>query len=173
VAASLKGHLLVASPSLIDPHFVRTVVLILEHNSTEGAVGVVLNRPSTVWVDGALPEWDSFAATPSVVFVGGPVGAGGAICLGRKRGSIELDVLDLSREPDDQAPEQVRLFSGYAGWGPGQIEEEIAEGAWFVLSAGPDDVLSEDPEGLWGRVLRRQSGRVQIYATYPPALSLN
>jgi putative transcriptional regulator len=173
VSASLKGQLLVASPTLLDPNFTRTVVLILEHTEDDGAAGVVLNRPSEVGVDGALPQWDAFAAVPPVVFVGGPVAEGSAICLGRTRGSVDLDVLDLSREPDDQAPDQVRLFSGYAGWAPGQLEDEVAEGAWFVLAAADDDVLSGDPERLWERVLRRQPGRVRIFATYPPALSLN
>ena len=169
---SLRGQLLVASPTLGDPNFSRTVVLLLEHND-EGAVGVVLNRPSELLVGGALPAWDTFAARPSVVFVGGPVAEGTAICLGRSRGTDEVDVLDLERDPDDLAPDQVRLFAGYAGWVPGQLEAEIAEDAWFVVDAEPDDVLSDDPDGLWARVLRRQPDPLRLFALYPPSPSVN
>jgi putative transcriptional regulator len=172
-AEGLKGRLLVASPALLDPNFARTVVFLLEHTAEDGAVGLVLNRPSDVAVVEALPEWGPFAADPSVVYVGGPVSEGSAICLGRARGEADIEVIDLSRHPDDQAPERVRLFAGYAGWGTGQLEQEIEERAWFVLGAADDDALSDDPEGLWERVLRRQPGRVRIFATYPPALSLN
>jgi len=165
--------LLVASPLLADPNFHRTVVLVLEHVEDDGAVGVVLNRPTEVLVHAALPDWDAVAAEPSVVFVGGPVAEGAAICLGRRRGAEGVEVVDLELDPDDVAAEEVRLFAGYAGWGPGQLEDEIEEGAWFVVDADPHDALSGDPEGLWARVLRRQRGRLRLFALYPPSPSVN
>jgi putative transcriptional regulator len=168
----LKGRLLVASPTLLDPNFARAVVLLIEHTD-EGAVGVVLNRPVEVEVAAVLPEWEEVAAEPPVVFVGGPVSESSAICLGRTRGQDEIEVIDLSRHPDDLAPDRVRLFAGYAGWGPGQLEDEVEERAWFVVDAGPDDALCADPANLWERVLRRQPGRMRIFATFPPALTDN
>jgi putative transcriptional regulator len=174
-----QGRLLVATPLLGDPNFERTVVLLLEANE-DGAVGVVLNRPSgTVLVD-ALPEWAGRAADPAVVFVGGPVEQTAAIGLARHDDGLTAEVLDgvglvdLGQEPDTApAVEAVRIFAGYAGWGPGQLEVEIDEGAWFVVDADPDDPLSPDPEDLWRSVLRRQRGEVALYAAFPDDPSLN
>jgi putative transcriptional regulator len=165
-AGSLKGKLLVATPSLLDPNFFRTVVLLLEHTD-EAAVGVVLNRPSDFELVAALPGWEECAAAPCVVFVGGPVSEGTAICLGRVGGSEDIAVVDATRDPDDLGAEEVRFFSGYAGWGMQQLEEEIEEGAWLVLDAEPDDALDREPERLWSRVLERQGGDLALVARYP------
>ena len=162
----LKGMLLVAAPGLLDPNFFRTVVLILEHTD-DGAVGVVLNRPSEHELVSALPDWEERAAAPSVVFVGGPVGEGTAICLGRTGGSDDIAVIDASGDPDELAPSEVRFFSGYAGWGEGQLEDEIDEGAWLVLEAEPDDALDDEPELLWAKVLERQGGTLALLSRYP------
>jgi putative transcriptional regulator len=163
---SLKGKLLVATPGLLDPNFFRTVVLLLEH-SEEGAVGVVLNRLSDYELVAALPDWEEWAAAPSVVFVGGPVAEGTAICLGRLDGHDGITVVDASRDPDDLAPDEVRFFSGYAGWGMDQLEDEIEDGAWLIVDADPDDALDDEPELLWSRVLERQGGRLALLANYP------
>ena len=162
----LKGKLLVATPGLLDPNFFRTVVLVLEHGD-EGAVGVVLNRPSDFDVVTTLPDWEPRAAAPPVVFVGGPVAEGTAICLGRVGGQDGITVVDASRDPDDLAADEVRFFSGYAGWSAGQLEDEIDEGAWLVVDADPDDALDDEPELLWSRVLERQGGRLALLARYP------
>src|SRR5437588_8789375 len=178
IGSSLKGKLLVATPALGDGIFDRSVVLIIEHDDTEGAFGVVLNRPSTTDVDGALPEWGRLAASPPVVFVGGPVSPEAAICLARmSSGDAEgwvpvvgaVGALDLSQDPDmlAAAVDEVRLFSGYAGWTTGQLEGEIEAGAWFVVDALAADVLNDDPDSLWHAVLRRQRGPLAMFATYP------
>ena len=169
---SLKGQLLVATPGLLDPNFFRTVVLVLEHGD-EGAVGVVLNRPSDFDVVTTLPDWEACAAAPPVVFVGGPVAEGTAICLGRVGGHDGITVVDASRDPDDLAAHEVRFFSGYAGWSADQLEDEIAEGAWLVLDADPDDALDDEPELLWSRVLERQGGELSLLAHYPDDPSTN
>jgi putative transcriptional regulator len=166
VQTSLKGKLLVATPGLLDPNFFRTVVLMLEHTD-DGAVGVVLNRPSEHELVSALPDWEARAAAPSVLFVGGPVGAGTAICLGRTDGSADVAVIDATLDPDDLDGAEVRFFSGYSGWGAGQLEAEIDEGAWLVLEADPDDALDDEPELLWSRVLERQGGTLALLAHYP------
>ena len=180
---SLKGKLLVANPALRDPNFDRTVVLVLEHHD-EGAVGVVLNRPSETSVHEVLPGWAGLAADPAVVFVGGPVAPGSAIALGCGRVAAgdgegftvvlgDVGVLDLSREPDGTVVDDVRVFSGYAGWGPGQLEGEIDAGGWFVLDALPGDASSADAADLWRSVLRRQGGDLALVAAFPSDPSLN
>jgi putative transcriptional regulator len=175
----------VASPTLRDPNFYRSVVLVLEHTG-EGAVGLVLNRPSTTAVSDPLPRWSGLSAHPPVVFVGGPVQPHAAICLARVGGSSEgrggwtplvdaLGTLDLDRDPDELRTdvEGVRIFAGYAGWGPGQLEGEIAARAWLVVDAEPADPMTGDPLLLWKSVLRRQGGEFAVLAGYPHNPSLN
>lgn len=183
----LKGRLLVATPQLDDPNFERTVVLVLEHGD-EGALGVVLNRPSGLDLAEPLPEWARAAAHPSVVFIGGPVAPSAAVCLARLGasggasgwapllGTIgPVGTLDLDSDPDEAIPrlDEIRVFAGYAGWGPGQLEAEIAGGGWFVVDADPGDPLSPAPEGLWTAVLRRQRGSLALFAGYPADPALN
>ncbi|MGH9279943.1 MAG: YqgE/AlgH family protein [Acidimicrobiales bacterium] len=180
----LKGRLLVATPALNDPNFERTVVLILEHGD-DGAVGVVLNRPSETDLSDPLPGWQRLATDPRVIFVGGPVAPDAAICLAQSWPDEHIEAyqplldslgtVDLSVDPDDvsSALAAVRVFVGYAGWGAGQLEDEIEAGAWFVVDARPDDALSADPESLWEAVLRRQPGTLAMFANFPANPSFN
>lgn len=182
----------------MDENFFRTVVLVVEHTD-DGAVGVVLNRPSqTLISEGPLGELDPIAADPPLVFVGGPVAPDSAICLARRRGPLEapdeapdeapeeaadpwqpvvqgLGVLDLSAGDLRLVAglDRVRVFAGYAGWGSGQLEAEIAEGAWYVLDADPDDALSGQPGGLWRSVLSRQGGKLAMVANFPADPNMN
>jgi len=184
IGTSLKGRLLVATPALGEGIFDRSVVLVIEHDDVEGAFGVVLNRPSETDVAGALPEWARLAASPPVVFVGGPVNPEAAICLARVVGG-EADgwlrlvgtvgALDLSRDPELLVPavDELRLFAGYAGWSQGQLEDEIEAGAWFVVDAEEGDALNDEPDSLWQRVLRRQRGRLAMFAAFPADPSTN
>ncbi len=183
--ASLSGRLLVAAPSLRDPNFDRTVVLVLEH-ADEGALGLVLNRPSETDLADALPHWAAVAAEPSVVFVGGPVAPTAAIGLGRATVAGDdvagwqplfagIGSIDLEHDPDDlPVPvSDVRIFAGYAGWGPGQLEAEVGAGAWYVVDALPDDTGFSRPDDLWSAVLRRQGGSLALVANFPPDPILN
>jgi putative transcriptional regulator len=192
VFESRRGRLLVATPELGDPNFDRTVVLLLEHTA-EGAVGVVLNRPSETALGDAGTDWggwDILAAPPGVVFVGGPVARTAVIAVARlspggpgvSPEDIKLSgfqpvlgdfvgIVDLTAEPE--GVEAVRLFAGYAGWGGGQLEAEISAGGWFILDALPSDPLSDEPEELWAAVLRRQGGSIALFASCPPDPSLN
>lgn len=164
-AANLKSRLLVALPALQDGNFDRTVVYVLEH-SDEGAVGVVLNRPSPLTVDEPLPRWLPLAAEPRVIFLGGPVNKSGAIGLLEVDGAVAT--VDLELEPDDDAAlGQLRVFAGYAGWSAGQLENEIAAGAWVIAEPERGDVVTDDPEGLWSAVLWRQGGRLAAVAHFP------
>lgn len=175
---SLRGKLLVATPGLLDPNFFRSVVLLLEHNEG-GALGVVLNRPTDAELTEALPAWADIAAAPAVVFTGGPVQPESAIGLALASLGDEPDgfapllggvgSVDLAREPTDvrPAPERLRVFAGYAGWGEGQLEGELAQSSWFVVDTEPDDAWTRHPSGLWRTVLRRQRGRLALFADSP------
>jgi putative transcriptional regulator len=181
---STRGRLLVASPLLGDPNFERTVVFMLEH-SDEGAVGLVINRPSEVEIEEPLEDWSRFTSDPPVVFVGGPVSREAVIALARVgdsrlEGSWQpilgaVGVLDLTADADivGAALDDLRIFSGYAGWGPGQLEGELGEGAWFVVDAEAGDAFSRSPGGLWRDVLRRQPLPLKRYALFPPDLRWN
>lgn len=183
-AERLTGRLLVATPALKDPHFERTVVLLVAHEDT-GALGVVLNRATEVPVEEVLTGWDSLAAQPPVVFEGGPVQPEAAICLARTRPGTDPDgfsrvegvvgTVDLSGDPTAMADDldRLRIFAGYAGWGAEQLESEIDEGAWFVLDALPGDAFMPHPDDLWAIVLRRQGGMMAAVAMFPADPTLN
>lgn len=186
----MAAHLLVASPRLVDSNFARRVVLILDHGP-HGALGVVLNKPGGVDVGEVLPQWHTLATSPAELFTGGPVARNAVIGLARLRGdggigdgagSTDYDgwrpliddaqpigTIDLSVDmgPLTATIVGLRLFSGYAGWDAGQLEDEIDDGSWFVVRAEPNDPISADPEGLWRRVLRRQGGPLALVSGYP------
>ena len=192
-----RGRLLVATPAIGDPNFERTVVFVLEHDDG-GTLGLVLNRPSDLAVHDPLPAWDPLAAVPPVVFVGGPVEQGAAIVgLARRApGALpgaghpgghpsgegpgfrlvwgSIGTLDLSLDPDElPGVEEVRVFAGYASWGPGQLDQELAVDAWFVVDAEAGDVLAADPDTLWSSVLRRQGGDLALVSYCGPDPSRN
>jgi putative transcriptional regulator len=176
------GRLLVATPLLGDPHFSRTVVYILEHDGG-GTVGVVLNRPSHTPVGQVLPDWHDAVTEPQVVFSGGPVQPDGALCLGVLAGGVPgmrevvdgVATVDLDGDVTVVAPaaQRLRVFAGHAGWSPGQLEMEIDERAWWVVTGSPDDLFSADPRSMWSRVLRRQRSPLNLVSTYPPDPGLN
>jgi putative transcriptional regulator len=184
ITGPLKGRLLVAVPGMSDPNFDRTVVLVLEHGD-DGAVGVVLNRPSETEAGAAVPGWGGVAAPPAVVFVGGPVVPQGALALGQVSdpGAAEgwtavlgpVGLIDLGRVVEGAPPdvERARLFAGHAGWSAGQLEGEITAGGWFVVDAEPDDAFASRPTELWRAVLARQHGRLAWFANCPPDPSTN
>jgi putative transcriptional regulator len=176
--------LLVATPALTDPHFARTVVQIVQHAEDDGALGVVLNRPSETPLADVLPGWALLSPEPVVVFLGGPVQETAAICLGRLGtgqtpascvpvpGAPWLGTLDLEAEPAEPV-QAVRVFAGYAGWSPGQLEAEVEEAGWWVVDALPSDCFTPDPMQLWSTVLRRQGMPLALAASYPPDVTLN
>lgn len=181
------GDLLVATPALLDPNFERTVVLMLDLNE-DGALGVVLNRPSTVPVAEILPDWSPLAQAPDVLFRGGPVGTDSALAVATSRAVEEDDepvgfrrlyddvgIIDLDTPTEIVAPglSRLRIFAGYAGWGDEQLRDEIRTGSWYVLRSVDADLFGADPLGLWTRVLRRQPGELAWVSTRPLDPSLN
>ncbi|GIE88094.1 YqgE/AlgH family protein [Actinoplanes regularis] len=183
---SMTGQLLVATPTLKDPNFDRTVVLLVAHEAG-GALGVVLNRATEVPVAEVLGNWGELAGDPAVLFEGGPVQPESAICLARTRPEVKkrvtgfhpvagsLGTLDLSADPErlKENVADIRVFAGYSGWSAGQLEEEIASGSWFVFDALPGDPFVERPDDLWAMVLRRQGDILAAVAHFPPDVSLN
>jgi len=182
---SLTGRLLVATPALRDPNFERTVVFVVAHEDG-GAMGVVLNRATEVAVTDVLAAWGGLAGEPSVIFEGGPVTPEAAICLVRVRPEAErldgfsriagqVGTVDLASDPGpiQEGLIGVRVFAGYAGWLPGQLENEISDGSWFVFDALPGDAFAPRPDDLWSMVLRRQGGILAAVAHFPADPTFN
>lgn len=177
-----SGRLLVALPALDDPNFARSVVLILEHDD-EGALGLVLNRPTTTPIDEVLAGWSSLAAEPANLYGGGPVEPQAVVGLAVARDQTTVGVgiagrirtVDPTEDPALLAGEveRARIFAGYAGWAPGQLEAELDQDAWLVVDATPDDVVSEHPQELWHDVMARQEGSARLMATFPDDPRLN
>lgn len=160
---SITGRLLVATPLIEDPNFFHTAVFIYAHEEDDGAAGVVVNRPTDEPTISHLPEWKGVLAPPPSVFWGGPVAMDTGVVLIVENGAIRVAESALPPEGDIKA----RLFIGQAGWGPGQLEAEIAEGAWLTTEADPADVISTFPDQVWPGVLRRLGGTPALWATHP------
>ena len=182
-AGSCRGRLLVATPPLADPNFDRTVVYMLEH-TPDGAVGVVLNRPTEESTPDEIDRWGAWLTAPSVLFYGGPVEPDALIALGRMHSDIDdgwtrvvgdLGSVDLTGDPGILAAgvTAMRVFRGYSGWGPMQLDDELGEGTWMVFAAESGDVFASDPAALWREVVRRQGGRTAWLANAPDDLSTN
>ena len=176
---SLQGQLLVASPALLDPNFRRTVVLVTEHGD-HGAAGLVLNRPSETTVDEVVPQLEWLADPDERVYVGGPVEQNAVLVLGEFEDPEESPVSvfgDLGfvalDEQDAASVRRRRVFAGYAGWGEGQLEEELERDDWILEPALPEDVFAEDVDNLWGGVLRRKGGVFELVARMPEDPSVN
>ena len=172
---SLRGQLLIASPQLTD-YFRRTVVLIIEHTD-EGAMGIVLNRPTEAEVVDVVPSLAELADEDDVVHDGGPVEPDSVLALGDfvdptesgKQVSGSLGLLDPDRpEPDVR---RLRVFAGYAGWAPGQLDAEMEQDAWIVTPARPEDAFA--PDDLWRAVVQRKGGNFVLMATMPIDPRLN
>lgn len=179
------GTLLVASPELVDPNFADSVVLLLDADS-DGALGVVLNHPSMLLVADVLEPWRDVVAEPGVLFRGGPVATDGALAVARLADPADQPVgfrevfdgvglvdLDSPAELVAGAVDDLRIFAGYAGWGAGQLEAEIAEGSWYVVPGQDADLFREDTTTLRRDVLRRQPGELAWVSTRPADPAMN
>ena len=180
------GMLLVSAPGMFSPEFARTVLLVLEHDA-DHTLGVVLNRRSEVAVANVMDGgWAELAAKPQAVHIGGPVGAESAVGLGvtaagapenpyLNRLANRLVLVDLNASPLDVSDflDGIRIFAGYAEWAPGQLDDEILRGDWFVTPALPSDVVAPAGADLWGDVMRRQAMPLPLFATFPANLEDN
>jgi putative transcriptional regulator len=179
--ASLRGQLLVAGPALLDPNFHRTVVLVCEHDE-DGAMGLVLNRPSPIPADQAIPELAGALGPEERLWVGGPVQTTSVVVLADfadaddgmpVAGRVGIVLPDTDLEQVATAVRRARAFLGYAGWGGGQLDGEVARDDWIVADFAADDAFTDEPDGLWSRVLRRKGGSYALLARLPPDPSLN
>jgi putative transcriptional regulator len=179
---SLAGQFLIASPSIHDPNFRRTVVFITAHTD-EGAVGLILNRRSETSVGEAVPQLTTVTDAAEPVYVGGPVNPDGVAVLAEfedpeEAGVVVMDeigfvALDVALEDGAPQLERARVFAGVAGWAPEQLEDELERDDWIVEHAQPDDIFTDDPEHLWSDVLRRKGGQYELVARMPHDPSLN
>jgi putative transcriptional regulator len=180
---ALSGMLLVATPAIESGPFLRSVVFLLDHDA-DGALGVIVNRPLESDVEDVLPDWADLVNAPVCLFDGGPVGMDSALALGVvadatppvgwRRMAGRVGLVDLEGPvPAGGSLAGLRVFAGYAGWGPGQLEAEVEEGAWLLVPARDGDLISPQPETLWRDVLRRQDDDVRFWTTFPDDPSAN
>jgi putative transcriptional regulator len=179
---SLRGQLLISSPGIVDPNFRRTVVLLCEHGE-EGAMGVVLNRPSETEVADALPDLAGVVDAGEPVYVGGPVQQDAVLVLAEfadPEAAAELVVGDVGFARGDgdfdaleAAARRARVFVGYAGWGAGQLESELKELSWLVEPAAGVDLFRPPADDLFAAVLRPKGGAYGVLALMPDDPALN
>ncbi len=158
---SLEGQLLLASPQLLDPNFVRTVVLLVEHNDN-GALGLVINRPTGTTVQ---ELWKQVGESPcesrQPVHLGGPV-SGPIMAIHTVNSLAEMEIVEgvffaMKKQNLDELvrrDERFKVFYGQSGWGPGQLEGEIEQGAWRAVPAKLED-LFDAADDLWQRLMQR------------------
>jgi putative transcriptional regulator len=179
---SARGKLLIAGPSLLDPNFWRTVVLVVEHTD-EGALGLVLNRPSETTVGDAVAQLESLVDLDERLYIGGPVQPSSVIVLGEFEDPgdaallafDDVGVLGAGASPDeaDVGLRRGRAFVGHAGWGPSQLDDEIERGDWILEAARKQDAFADEPQELWSSVLTRKGGNYALIARMPPDPSVN
>ena len=179
---SLRGQLLIAGPSLLDPNFWRTVVLVVEH-SEEGALGLVLNRPSETTVGDASEELGELVDADDLLLIGGPVQPSAVIVLAQFEdpGDAALTAFDdvgvvgTGSSPEELAAgvRTARAFVGHAGWGAGQLDSELERDDWILEPARTDDAFSAQPRELWSTVLTRKGGSYALVARMPADPSSN
>ena len=164
-----KGKFLVASKQLRDPQFFETVVLLLEYDS-KGAMGLVINRPTTVELSKVLPEIKGLQKRSDTIYLGGPVAKNQLMLLIRTSSppegsrlvfkdiylsSSQTIIEKMIDNPD--TPERFRVYAGYAGWAPGQLDHEVSRGGWHILQADEESVFDKTPSEIWPELIRRSS----------------
>lgn len=179
--------MLIASTTLTESIFARSVIYMIEHND-EGSLGVILNQMSQTAVHNLLPRWTDLAASPRALFIGGPVKQDSALCLGVLKPGVDpgpvdgirhvdgrVVLVDLDADPDQlgDVVEGVRLFAGYAGWSSGQLDGELGQDSWLLASALPRDITAPATVDVWSTVLRRQPWPLPLLSTFPDDVMRN
>lgn len=180
---SLRGQLLVASPAIEDPNFRRSVVLI-GHHDADGALGVVINRPTgTTLAEAAPPVAEMTGDGELELFVGGPVMSEAVVVIAEFEDPSEaamlafgsVGLLSTVSDPDsvDRSTRRIRAFAGHAGWSGGQLDDEMEREDWIVAPATADLVFTEEPGDLWAGVLADLGGTYELLARMPDDPSVN
>ena len=183
----VAGSLLIAAPDMPDPNFRRAIVYVIEHDHS-GSLGVVITRRSDTEVETILPAWADLCSSPGVFYIGGPVKPDTGIALAVLSAGVDaaddpglqqiegrVHVVDLDSEPERlrERSDGMRVFVGYTGWSPGQLQGELDRGDWYVAPSLPSDLLAPARVDVWGEVLRRQDMPLPLYATYVGEGELN
>lgn len=181
----IAGELLVSTSAIGGDFFDQSVVLLLDCD-TDGALGVTLNKLAPTPLEAVLPDWVDLVAPPRVLFAGGPVSPQGAVCVAQVHDPSEeppgwrrifddigLLHLDTPVELAQGGYTGLRIFAGYAGWAPNQLDDELARGLWYRMTARTEDIFTADAPGLWRRVLRRHGGTPALLSTWPVDPELN
>jgi putative transcriptional regulator len=179
---SVRGQLLIAGPTLLDPNFWRTVVLVVEHTE-EGALGLVLNRPSETTVGEAVEQLEELVDLTEPLYIGGPVQPSAVIVLAEFEDPSDAAIVtfdDIGVLGTGSSPEELaagvrggRAFVGHAGWGSGQLDSELERGDWILEPARRSDAFTDAPRQLWEEVLTRKGGSYALVARMPPDPSVN
>lgn len=181
----VAGELLVSTAQGSGDFFEQAVVLLLDVDR-DGALGVTLNKLATTTLESVLPSWIDLVAPPRVLFSGGPVSPNGAVCVAklqnpaeeppgwrRVTGDIGLLHLDTPVELAAGGYIALRIYAGYSGWAPGQLDDELTRGQWYRMPSREEDIFTADPGGLWRRVLRRHGGTAALLSTWAKDPELN
>lgn len=180
-AEPAAGMMLVSAPGMMDPTFARSIVLIIEH-SVQHTIGVILNKRSEIAVANVLPDWANAVVNPAALYIGGPVNQQAVVGVGMTQMGVKIDEhsqlqrlanrlvhVNLRSDPLEMSVLMtgLRLFAGYSEWQPGQLDEEIERGDWYVVPALPGDVIMPGFVDLYAEVMRRQPMPLPLFATYP------
>jgi putative transcriptional regulator len=181
------GSVIAAAPDMLDPNFMHTVVLMIQHTD-QGAYGLVINRPAAITVDKLMPDHPRLGREKFPIFAGGPVGldtlqfvhrAGDEVPGGLDLGDGlflggELDALsEFIARHGAEAADRVRMVVGYSGWGGGQLDHELSTGSWLPAALQPDWIFQPDPQATWRRVLRSLGREAAGLEDLPPDVSWN
>jgi len=176
---SLRGSLLLAAPTLRDPHFARSVLYLAAHSGKEGAFGYILNRPLEKTVADLLPGNEMRKLARVRVYLGGPVSTDklsfASLKWSNQRNTLNckthLAVEDAQHELD--LGHDVRAFVGYSGWSEGQLEKELKLRSWIVTPPPAAIITAEDPTALWSDILIDMGPRYELIAKMPERLDMN
>jgi putative transcriptional regulator len=176
-----QGTLLAATPQMLDPNFVHSVVLMCQH-SGEGAYGLVINRRSDYTTRTLLAQHPLLGKYDHPIYIGGPVQLNAMQILHRVPERIsggvelvsglwiggELDQVARFIAEEERAEDRVRLLVGYSGWGAGQLDGELALGSWLPAPGAPEHVFHSEPQSLWKEVLKDIKSDLQGLGGEPP-----
>jgi len=166
-----RGMFLVASRNLVDPNFSESVILLLEYDA-KGALGLIVNRPTRLQLTDLLPEIEELKERVDIVYVGGPVSKNRIVLLMRSdrhpQGagrvfadtyvSSSMEILRKVVSPDGEGG-TFHAYVGYAGWGPGQLDQELSRGDWFLSPGEESLVFDRDAEEIWPELIEKNSGQ--------------
>ncbi|MEW6739932.1 MAG: YqgE/AlgH family protein [Nitrospirota bacterium] len=175
-----KGKFLVASTNIKDPRFAETVIFLVDHGP-QGTMGLIVNRPTDIRLSKMFPDINGLEKVPDFIYIGGPVERNRLFMLIQTSGKPEdahpvFDNIYISTSSalleravnDPDAGERFRIYSGYAGWAPGQLEHEITRGDWHIMNGDAEIIFNNAPLELWQKIMNTRM-HLQVYMPCLPA----